>query len=60
MLIPLLNIKKVYQNIINKALDCNGQGCPVYIFVTNDTDSLCALKMLTVKFDYSITLFRHY
>ena len=47
MLIPLHNIKHVYQHILQRALECDGLGCTIYIFVSNDTDSLASLKILT-------------
>ena len=28
---------------------CEGQGCTTYIICSNDTDSLCALRILTVS-----------
>jgi len=43
------HIKKVYQQIIQRALQTEGEGCTTYIFVSNDTDALCALKILTVS-----------
>jgi len=49
MLIPLANIKNVYQHILQSALECDGQGCTIYVFVSNDTDSLASLKILTVS-----------
>ena len=35
----------MYQSIIQNALE--GGGVATYIFVSNETDSLCALKILT-------------
>lgn len=49
MLIPLENIKHVYKKILQSALDCDGLGCSIYIFASNDTDSLSALKILMVS-----------
>ena len=46
MLIPLNNFKKVYENIINQALEAEKEGTTIYIFISNDSDSLCALKMI--------------
>ena len=45
MKIPLDRIKQLYQLIVENALD--SQGISTYIFVSNETDSLCALKILT-------------
>ena len=49
MLIPLDKLKSLYDQIIKNALTCEGQGTSIYIFMTNETDSLCSLKMLTVS-----------
>lgn len=49
MLIPLHSIKQVYQHILQAALECEGQGCSIYIFVSNDVDSLASLKILSVS-----------
>jgi len=49
MLIPLVNIKWVYGAIQEDALKCDGMGCTIYIFVSNDTDSLSSLKIFTVS-----------
>ena len=48
MLIPLDKLRTLYDAIIKNALTSEGQGTSIYIFATNETDSLCALKMLTV------------
>jgi hypothetical protein len=49
MLIPLSDIKHVYQYILERALECDGLGNSIYIFASNDTDSLSALKILMVS-----------
>ena len=48
MLIPPEKLSSLYEQIIKNALGCEGQGTSIYIFVSNEADSLCALKMLTV------------
>jgi hypothetical protein len=48
MLIPPEKLSSLYEQIIKNALGCEGQGTSIYIFVSNESDSLCALKMLTV------------
>ena len=45
MKIPLDQIKQLYDNIVENALDAGGVS--TYIFVSNETDSLCALKVLS-------------
>ncbi len=35
--------------MLNSALQNESRGCSMYIFVTNDTDSLCALRIFTVS-----------
>ena len=45
MKIKLDEIKRMYESIIQNALE--GGGVATYIFVSNETDSLCALKILT-------------
>lgn len=47
MLIPVHNLKHLYQHILKTALEQDGQGCTIYIFVSNDTDSVVSLKILT-------------
>ena len=47
MLIQIQNIKHVYAQIINSALECDGLGCTIYIFVSNEADSIASLKILT-------------
>lgn len=47
MLIPLNNLKHVYQYILSNALEFDGKGCTIYIFVSNDADSLASLKILS-------------
>lgn len=54
MLIPLHNIKQVYRHILQAALECDGLGCSIYIFVSNDTDSLTSLKILSVSLFISL------
>jgi hypothetical protein len=49
MLIPLHNIKHAYQQILKEALECEGLGCTIYIFVSNDVDSLTSFKILSVS-----------
>lgn len=49
MLTPLDRIKVLYAKIINDALESEKNGCTTYIFVSNDTDSLCAMRILTVS-----------
>jgi hypothetical protein len=49
MLIPLLNINQIYKYITKEAMDLEGKGCTIFIFVSNDTDSLSSLKILTVS-----------
>ena len=49
MLIAIQNIKFVYQHILQSALDQDGNGCTIYIFVSNDVDSISSLKILTVS-----------
>ena len=34
---------------MQQALSCEGQGCSTYLICSNDTDSLCSLKILTVS-----------
>jgi len=46
MLLPLQDFRKKYEHILRVA--SRSGGCSIYIFVTNDTDSICALKTLTV------------
>ena len=46
MLIPLHNLCHIYQHILKSALELDGQGCSIFIFVSNDTDSLSSLKIL--------------
>ncbi len=48
MLIPRDKLRWLYDQIIKNALTCEGEGTSIYIFVSNETDSLCSLKMLTV------------
>jgi hypothetical protein len=45
MKIPLDQIKRLYTNIVENALDAGGVS--TYIFVSNETDSLCSLKVLS-------------
>lgn len=47
MLIPLNDIKHVYKHILQSALQCDGLGCTIYIFVSNDCDSIASLRILT-------------
>ena len=50
MLIPLHNLRHIYQHILKSALELDGQGCSIFIFVSNDTDSLSSLKILLTLF----------
>lgn len=50
MRIPLHNVKQMYQFILQSALQSDGLGCTVYVFVSNDTDSLTSLKILSALF----------
>lgn len=52
MLIHLTNLKGVYQYILQNALEFDGKGCTIYIFVSNDTDSIASLKILAVSDPY--------
>lgn len=47
MLIPLDQIIRLYRQIVKNAMKCDGQGSTINILVSNDTDSLAALKILT-------------
>ena len=47
MLIPLDQIVQLYRKIVKDAVKCDGQGSTINILVSNDTDSLAALKILT-------------
>jgi hypothetical protein len=49
MLVSLDNLKQLYRQILQAALQQEGSGCTAYIFTSNDTDSLCAVKILTVS-----------
>lgn len=49
MLISLEKLKQLYARIIDDALETEHLGCTTYIFVANDTDALCALRILTVS-----------
>lgn len=49
MLIPIDNFKQIYRYILQQALSCEGQGVTTYLICSNDTDSLCALRILTVS-----------
>ena len=46
MLIPLDQIKRLYLSMVQRALQVES-ACSTYIFAANDTDGLCALKILT-------------
>jgi hypothetical protein len=58
MLTPLDRIKLLYAKIIKDALESENQGCTTYIFVSNDTDSLCAMRILTVSYESCLTIYR--
>jgi cell division control protein 45 len=47
MLIPINDIKHVYQHILQSALQCDGLGCTIQIFVSNDVDSIASLRIIT-------------
>ena len=47
MLIPIDNIKQVYKHILEQALECDGLGCTIQIFVSNDVDSIASLRIIT-------------
>lgn len=50
MLIPLDKLRYFYDRILQNALDADLKGAnTVQIFVSNETDSLCALKIITVS-----------
>lgn len=49
MLIPIANIIQLYRYVVKEAMDLEGKGCTIQIFVSNDTDSLASLKILTVS-----------
>ncbi len=51
MLIPLNQIRQIYHTMLNAALEKENRGCTMYIFVSNDPDSLCALRIFTVSLD---------
>ena len=48
MLIPLDKLRSLYDQIIKNALTCEGKGTSICIFASNELDSLCSLRMLTV------------
>lgn len=56
MKIPLQNIRHIYDQILMSAHECDGLGCSIYIFVSNDTDSIASLKILTVSLKDMINL----
>ena len=49
MRILLHDIKLVYQAILDSAVMQDGNGCTIYIFASNDCDSIASLKILTVS-----------
>jgi hypothetical protein len=49
MLVPLNQLKLIYNQILSEALKTDGEGCSITIFVANDTDALSALKIVTVS-----------
>lgn len=51
MKIPLQNIRHIYDQIIQSAHECDGLGCSIFIFVSNEPDSIASLKILTVSFN---------
>lgn len=49
MLLPPDRLRDLYNEILKNALTSEGQGTSIYIFISNEIDSLCSLKMLTVS-----------
>jgi len=49
MLILIKDFKHVYNYILQNALESDGKGCTIYIFVSNDADSLASLRILSVS-----------
>ena len=49
MLVPLDKLKQLYNQLKQNAYDAESGGCTTCIFVANDTDAICALRMLTVS-----------
>ena len=49
MIIPLDKLKQLYLQIVKHANESGQYGCTTFIFVSNETDSLCALRILTVR-----------
>jgi hypothetical protein len=47
MIFSVANFKILYNYILKKALECDGLGCTILIFVNNDCDSLASLKIFT-------------
>jgi len=47
MLYSVANFKILYNYILKKALESDGLGCTIFIFVNNDCDSLASLKILS-------------
>lgn len=47
MLYSVANFKILYTYMLKKAMECDGLGCTIFIFVNNDCDSLASLKILT-------------
>ena len=46
MLIPLHNLRHIYQHILKSGIELDGKGCSIFIFVSNDPDSISSLKLL--------------
>ncbi len=42
--------KILYETILKSALQGDGQGCTLFILVSNDTDSVACLKIFTVSY----------
>ena len=60
MLISIDDFKQVYKHILSGVLEFDGKGCTIYILVSNDTDSLAALKIFQVSILLSpFTFFLH-
>ena len=60
MLIPIDQIKLIFDQISEAAHENGNKGCATYIFCANDVDSLCALKILTVRSRLPLTLCKGY
>ena len=54
MRIPKERFKILYEKILTSALLGDGQGCTLFILVSNDTDSVACLKIFTVSLIFVI------